>query len=127
MSDETKKILIVDDDKFLREMYVTKFSASGFKVDSASSVKEAIQKIEEGLEVDLVLFDIVMPLEDGWDFAKQLKDNNYLPKAKKVVLSNQGEETDIEKSKTLDIDGYIVKALSTPTEVVEQVKKITGE
>jgi CheY-like chemotaxis protein len=125
MPEETKKILIVDDDKFLREMYVTKFKSSGFDVDAAGSVKEAIAKFQDGYEPDILIFDIVMPLEDGWDLARQVRDNNYIPNAKKIVLSNQGESSDIKKSEEFDLDGYIVKALSTPTEVVEKVKVIS--
>ena len=66
-----------------------------------------------------------MPLEDGWDLAQQIKDNEYIPNTKRIVLSNQGEATDVEKSKDFDVDGYIVKALNTPSEVVEKVTKIS--
>lgn len=125
MPDELKKIFIVDDDKFLREMYVTKFKSSGFEVDSVGSVKEAIDKLEEGYKPDVLIFDIVMPVENGWDFIKKVRDNDYVPKAKKIVLSNQGEEQDLEKGKEFNVDGYIVKALSTPSEVVEKVKQIS--
>lgn len=125
MSSEAKKILIVDDDKFLREMYVTKFSSTGFSVDSAGSVSEAIEKIENGYVPELLLFDIVMPVENGWDLISKVQEKNLLPNSKKIVLSNQGEQTDIDKSKEFNVDGYIVKALNTPSEVVEKVKKIS--
>jgi len=125
MTDEKKKIFIVDDDKFLREMYVAKFSSADFDVDSVGSVREAVDKFEEGYNPDILLFDIIMPLEDGWDLAKEIKEKNYIPNAKRIVLSNQGEESDKEKGKEFSVDGYIVKALNTPSEVVEEVKKIS--
>lgn len=127
MSQTNKKILIVDDDKFLREMYVTKFSASGFDVVSASSVREAIDKFVDGYEPDVLLFDIIMPLENGWDLAREIRENNYIPNSKLMVLSNQGEQIDVEMAKKFNVDGYIVKALKTPSEVVEEVKGIMSK
>jgi CheY-like chemotaxis protein len=124
--DAKKKIFIVDDDKFLREMYVTKFSASGFEVDSAGSVREAMEKLIDSEKTpDVLLFDIIMPQEDGWDLAQKIKDQNLIKDAKRIVLSNQGEESDVEKSKEFNVDGYIIKALTTPSEVVEKVKEIS--
>jgi CheY-like chemotaxis protein len=124
MSEQPKKIFIVDDDKFLREMYVTKFSSSGFEVDGVGSVREAVEKLEEGYNPDVLIFDIVMPMEDGWDLAQQVKEKELAKEAKRVVLSNQGEETDIERGKEFDIDLYIVKAMKTPSEVVAEVTKL---
>lgn len=125
MDENTKKILIVDDDKFLREMYVTKFATIGFYVDSVGSVAEAIEKIKGGYEPDIMLFDIIMPIENGWDLMQKIKDENLIPNTKKIVLSNQGEEPDVSKSEDFKVDGYIIKALNTPSEVVEKVKKIS--
>lgn len=126
MSKESKKILIVDDDKFLREMYVAKFSGSGFEVNSVGSVKEAINLFQEGYEPDILLFDIIMPMEDGWDLMKQIQENDYIKKSKKIVLSNQGEEEDKEIGEKYKVDGYIVKALNTPSEVVKQVQVLSS-
>ena len=125
MEEEKKKILIVDDDKFLREMYVTKFGASNYSVDSAGSVSEAVEKIKEGFVPDILLFDIIMPVEGGWELAKYIQDENLIPNAKRIVLSNQGEQSDIDKSKEFGVHGYIVKALNTPSEVLAQVKDIS--
>jgi two-component system OmpR family response regulator len=127
MSDGKKKILIVDDDKFLREMYVNKFSSSGFDVDSVGSVREAVERFEDGASPDVILFDIIMPVEDGWSLAQKIKDNNYIPNAKKIVLSNQGEDSDKEQGKKFNVDSYIIKALNTPSEVVEKVIQISNK
>lgn len=124
MTDQKIKILLVDDDKFLREMYITKFTNSGFEVSSAGSGQEAIDKIKEGHDFKILLFDIIMPGMDGWGFIKSVRDQNLLPDAKVIVLSNQGESNDVDKSKEFNVDGYIVKALKTPSEVVEEVNKI---
>ncbi len=126
MDKNAKKILIVDDDMFLRQMYVTKFLSNGFEVDSTGSTKEALEKLESGYSPDVLLFDIIMPIEDGWVLMKHIKEKNYIPNAKTIVLSNQGEAQDIDKSKEFGVDGYIVKALKTPSEVVEEVKRISN-
>ena len=124
MVDNMKKILIVDDDNFLRQMYIGKFKLAGYEVESCGSTKEALSKLGEGYEPDVLLFDIVMPVEDGWELLKQIQTKGYAKKAKKIVLSNQGEEKDAEIAKGLKVDGYIVKALNVPSEVVEKVEKI---
>jgi CheY-like chemotaxis protein len=125
MNEDTKKILIVDDDMFLRQMYVTKFIANGFDVDSAGSSKEALEKIEGGFIPDVLLFDIIMPINDGWYLIQNIREKNILLNTKMIVLSNQGETNDIENSKKFKVDGYIVKALKTPSEVVNEVKQIS--
>lgn len=121
---EETKLLIIDDDKFLREMYVTKFTSSGFKVDSTISAIEALEKIKGGFVPDVILLDLIMPGMTGWEFLAEANNANLLTNTKVIVLSNQGESQDIEKSKEFKVAGYIVKALKTPSEVVEEVKKV---
>jgi len=113
---ENTKLLIIDDDKFLREMYVTKFSSSGFTVDSSVSAMEALEKIKGGFVPDVLLLDLIMPGMTGWEFLTETKKSNLMPNTKVIVLSNQGESQDIEKSKDFNVSGYIVKALKTPSE-----------
>jgi CheY-like chemotaxis protein len=124
MERETKKLLVVDDDKFLREMYVTKFSGNGFQVRGASSGPEALDIMKSGFTPDAVLFDLIMPSMDGWEFLTEVKNSKLVPNAKMIVLSNQGSAEDVEESENYRVDGYIVKALKAPSEVVEEVQKI---
>ena len=65
-----KKIFIIDDDNFLLEMYVTKFKEGGFEVVASLDTKEALNRLREGLVPDIILFDIVMPDMDGFEFLK---------------------------------------------------------
>jgi CheY-like chemotaxis protein len=119
-----KKIILVDDDKFLLEMYARKFINSGFEVLSATSGEDAINQIVNTPELDVLLFDIIMPEMDGIDLLKKVKEENLAPKALKIVLSNQGQQVEIEKAEKIGVDGYIVKALHTPSEVVKKVSEI---
>lgn len=119
-----KKIVIIDDDTFLLDMYVTKFKKSGFEVLAFSSAQEALEKIKEEEKLDAVIFDIIMPGMDGWTFAFEYRKQNLHPDAKFVVLSNQNQQSDIDISKEVKIDIFIVKALKTPSEVVAEINLI---
>lgn len=119
-----KKIVIIDDDTFLLDMYVTKFKKAEFEVLAFSSAQEALEILKDEQHVDVVIFDIIMPGMDGWTFAREYRKLNLHPNAKFVVLSNQNQQTDIEVSKEVGADLFIVKALKTPTEVVQEVNSI---
>lgn len=116
-----QKILIIDDDKFLRDMYAIKFKEQGFEVDTAESVVEGIDRIRGGAVPDAVVFDVVMPGQDGYAFLEGLRKENLAPAAIKIALSNQGQDKDIERAMELGANAYIVKANSIPSEVVKKV------
>ena len=116
-----KKILIVDDDEFLLDMYALKFKESGFEVEVARGGEEALEKVRGGLKPDVLLLDIVMPTLDGFDVLKFIKKENLVPNAVLVVLTNLGQKEDIEKGLHLGAHDYIVKAHFTPSEVVKKV------
>lgn len=117
------KILLVDDDAFLLDMYAVKFSEAGYAINTAKSVDEALGKLREGMGTyDVVLLDMVMPNKTGLDLLKEIKDD---PQAYgtpvRIVLSNQGEKADIDAATALGAVGYIIKANAIPSEVVKQV------
>ncbi len=118
------KVLIVDDDKFLLNMYSLKFNKKGFEVNSAVTGEEAINKIKGGYIPDIILLDIVMPVMDGFEILDSIKKNNLVPKAQIIMLTNQGQLADIEKAKSFGVNGYIIKATTIPSEVVEEVERI---
>jgi len=118
---EGKLVLLVDDDQFLRDMYALKFKEKGFAVETATSGSEAIERLKGGLNPSIILFDLVMPGIDGYEFLETMRDQKLAPGAAKITLSNQGLDTDVEKTKALGAAGYIVKANTIPSEVVAQV------
>ena len=118
-----KKILLVDDDSFLLNMYLLKFEKT-FEVVSASSGQEALSKLKEGFKPDAVVCDVVMPNIDGIELLAMIKEQHLADGAKYVVLSNQGDSSDIERAKKVGVDGYIVKASSIPSEVVKLVQEV---
>lgn len=121
---KTYKILLVDDDKFLLDMYSTKFNEKGFDVTAVFGGTDALSKLEEGLAPEIILTDIVMPVMDGFELLAEIKSKKLAPQASVIVLSNLGQKEDFDKGSELGADGYIVKATSTPTEVVNKVLKI---
>lgn len=118
------KILIVDDDKFLLNMYSIKFQKEKFDVTVASDGLEALKKLQGGFVPDAIVLDIVMPVMDGLEFLEKMRGENLAKDATLLILSNQGQSTDIEKAKRLGIDGYIVKATTIPSEVVTEVLRM---
>jgi CheY-like chemotaxis protein len=124
MEGEKKKILIVDDDNFLLDMYALKFSQNNFEVYTAGGGAQAIEKLKGGLNPSVMLMDIIMPEMDGFEMLAQINTQNLCPNCTKIVLSNKSEQKDIDKGNSLGVAGYIVKANSTPVEVIDQVVKI---
>lgn len=124
MADKNYKILIVDDDDFLLDMYALKFRESNFDVEVSSRGEEAIEKIRAGLEPDVVILDVVMPPPDGFEVLKILKKEKFLEKMTVIILTNLGQKEDIDKGFHLGASDYIVKAHFTPSEVVSKVKDI---
>lgn len=123
-TEHKQKVFIIDDDKFLLDMYAIKFKEVGFDVCAAGNGTDALDKLNEGLVPDIILLDIVMPGMDGFDVLKNIKEKKLVVSAKIIILSNIGQESDIERGKKLGANGYIVKASVTPTEVVEKVKAV---
>jgi CheY-like chemotaxis protein len=112
------KILIIDDDKFLLDMYSIKFGEHKFEITTASNGEEAWEKLEAGLRADVYLVDILMPKMDGFQLISKMMDRGIHKDSAIIVLSNLGQKEDIDKGLSLGVDGYIIKASATPSEVV---------
>lgn len=124
MEGEKRKILIVDDDSFLLDMYALKFSQNAFEVYTAPSGVYALEKLKAGLSPDILLMDIIMPEMNGFEAIEQMNKQKLCTNCLKVILSNKSEQKDIDEGTRLGVAGYIVKANSTPAEVIDQVVKI---
>jgi DNA-binding response OmpR family regulator len=120
-----KNILLVEDDPFLIDIYTTKLMDRGFSVEVAKDGEEAQRKLNEG-KFDLLLLDIVLPHIDGWEILEKIKNEKLKIKnnLKIIVLSNLGQKEEVEKGLRLGADKYLIKAHYTPTEVIEEIKKV---
>ena len=126
-SNSKKTILIVDDDKFLLSMYQTKFGKAGWTVETSLSATEALQKLRDGLVPSAIIFDLIMPGVDGVEFLRTVKKEKLAPNAATIALTNQGQAESIEQVKALGVNGYVVKATTIPSEVVNMVGRIVDE
>lgn len=114
-------ILVIDDDSFLLDMYALKFSQKEFTVTTASGTLEALDKLRAGLEPDIIVVDLVMPAMDGFEFLETIGTEDLAQNALKIILSNLGQQEDIDRGLKLGAAGYIIKASATPSEVVDKV------
>jgi CheY-like chemotaxis protein len=121
MEGEKKKILIVDDDGFLLDMYAFKFSQNNFEVYTATDGFKALEKLKSDLNPDVLLIDIIMPGMDGFETLEHIQQESLCPQVTKIILSNKSQQSDMDKGASLGVSGYIVKANSTPAEVISQV------
>jgi CheY-like chemotaxis protein len=124
-----KRIIIVDDDPFLTNMYSTKLKSAGYEVDISVNGADLISKLKEAErpKPHLILLDMILPGMEGTEIIEKIRTENIAPETKIVVLSNQNQPVDIEKAKGLGISGYLVKASMIPSEVVEEVGKILAK
>ena len=127
MEGDKRKILIVDDDSFLLDMYALKFSQNNFEVYTAGNGVQAIEKLEGSLSPDVMLIDIIMPEMDGFEMLEKINSDKLSPDSVKIILSNKSQQSDIDRGNSLGVAGYIVKANSTPVEVIDQVINILGK
>ncbi len=118
------RILFVDDDKFLLDMYSLKFSKNNFEVHVTEGPEEALKVLKEGPEPDVILLDVVMPGIDGIELLSIIRREKLVKKSVVIMLTNQGLPDDISRAKELNVDGYIIKATTIPSEVLSEVQKI---
>lgn len=119
---ETKAhVLLVDDDKFLLDMYATKFSEQGFDVQACLSVPDALQVLHGGFLPDAILFDITMPERDGFSFLQSLRDEHLCPNALKIALTNHHDDAENTHAVSLGAEQCLIKASTIPSEVVNIV------
>jgi len=116
-----KKILIVEDDKFLRELIVRKLKEENFNITEAIDGEEGIKKIKEE-KPDLILLDLILPGIDGFEVLSKMKEDMSLSQIPVIILSNLGQKDDVERGFKLGVVDYLIKAHFTPGEIIEKVK-----
>ena len=119
-----KTVLLVDDDKFLLDMYIMKFVKEGYIAHGCLSVSDALKTLHSGLTPDAVVFDLTMPEYDGFYLLKTIHEENLVPHAVLIALSNQMEDADRTRAKELGADDFIVKATKIPSEVVNIITEL---
>ena len=116
-----KTILIIEDDKFLRELIVQKLIKEGYKISEAVDGEDGIKKIKEE-KPDLVLLDLILPGIDGFEVLSKMREDPSITKIPVIILSNLGQKEDVERGLKLGAVDYLIKAHFTPGEIIEKIK-----
>lgn len=123
------RIYLTDDDRFLCDLYAVKFKKAGHEVSVFDSGEALVAQLKkDGANApDALLLDVVMPGIGGMGALETIRKEDLAKNAKIIILSNQGQDSDIEKAKNLSIDGYIIKASAIPSEVFDETMRILKE
>jgi CheY-like chemotaxis protein len=118
------RIFLIDDDKFLLDMYAIKFKAAGHEVTAFQGGEAGVEGLRKGPAPDAVLLDMIMPGIDGFGVMQAIQNEHIGPNMRVIVLSNQGQPEDVERARALGADGYIIKASAIPSEVFSETIRI---
>jgi DNA-binding response OmpR family regulator len=119
------KLLIIEDDKFLRDLAVQKISKEGFNVLSAPDGEQGLALAEKEIP-HVMLLDILLPGIDGFEVLRRLRANPKMENTKIAMLSNFGQREDVEKALNIGADMFMIKANFTLDEIVQEVKRIVA-
>lgn len=124
-SGQHKKILMVDDEQFLLDMFKLSFEKHGFEVVNFHDVDQALQFLRNGALPDAVTFDISMPnSKSGFEFIEAVSKEKLAPHALKVAFTNASEAGVQERVSELGADAYLVKTQYVPSELAEKVSEL---
>jgi len=121
----SQKILIIEDDRFLRKIYKNKLEAEGFEVVEAIEGEEGVHKVESEQPV-LVLLDLMLPRKDGFDVLADIKKNPKIKDIPVIILTVLGQESDIKRGLDLGATNYLVKGQTDLNQVVKVIKQTLG-
>jgi len=119
------KILIVEDDLFLANLLSLRFKKEGYEVIQAFSGTEALEKLKS-IRPNVILLDIILPQKNGFEVLEAISQNPQTSSIPVIIVSNLGQESDIEKGKMLGAIDYYVKARLSIDELVNKVRNIVG-
>lgn len=118
-----KTILIIEDDKFLRELIAQKLIKEGYEVSEAVDGEEGIKKVKDE-KPTLILLDLILPGIDGFEVLNGIKEDPALSLIPVIILSNLGQKEDVEKGLKLGAVDYLIKAHFTPGEIIDKIKNV---
>jgi DNA-binding response OmpR family regulator len=121
-----KRILLIEDDVFVRDVYRRKLSSSGFEVGEASDGMEGMRLFRES-SYDLVMLDIFMPYLDGRDMLREIKSDPERRDVPVILLTNFSANEGVRDGFGLGAEEYLIKAHFTPSEVLLKVESVLGK
>jgi len=115
-----QNILIIEDDSFLRDLLKKKLKSFGFGVLEAVDGDKGLKKVKEE-KPDLILLDLLLPTTDGFEVLSKIKQDPTTSSIPVIILSNLGQKEDVDKGLSLGAMDYLIKAQSTPGDIVAKV------
>lgn len=122
MPQKKPKVLMIEEDHFLRKIYRNKFTLVGFEFLEATNGVEGLNKVISE-KPDLILLDIILPLKNGFDVLIDIRSNKNTKDIPVIILSNLGQESDIKRGLSLGAQEYLVKTDINLSGVVKKVKE----
>lgn len=116
-----KKILLIEDDHFINQLYLRVLKQAGFETELASDGAEGVKFADNSF--NLILLDVMLPKIDGINVLKKLKENPSTKMVPVVLLTNLGQESVIKAAFEIGAQGYILKMSVTPYEMVEKIRE----
>lgn len=117
-----KKILVIDDDITLLEMYKERLELANFQVEIATNGEEGLKKVQES-KPDLILLDVMMPRVNGFDVIESLKKDQSTASIPVIMLTALVQETSKLRAQESGAVGYIIKSETMPGEVIKQIEE----
>lgn len=115
-----KKILLIEDDHFINQLYMRVLQQAGFKMTLAIDGMKGVKQADKSF--NLILLDIMLPRLDGINVLKKLKENPETKKIPVILLTNLGQESVVKSAFEIGAQGYLLKMSVTPYELVEKIK-----
>lgn len=120
-----KKILIIEDDKFLRELISKKLNDDGFEAHEAVDGEAGLKQIKQ-IKPDLILLDLILPSIDGFEVLSRMREDPSISSTPVIILSNLGQKEEVDRGLKLGASDYLIKAHFTPGEIIEKIKNVLG-
>ena len=121
-----KMILVVEDDKFMRNLLVNKLQKEGFQTADVATGEEALEFMQKQAP-SLILLDLILPNMDGFEVIEHLKKDTRLANIPVLILSNLGEKKDIDKAEQFGVEGFLIKANFTPSEIIKKIHDLLNK
>jgi len=122
---QSQTILIVEDDAFLSSLLSAKLKKENFAVEISTDGVDALEKLKT-LRPHLILLDLILPRKNGFEVLQEISQDPQLQKVPIIIISNLGQESDIERGKALGAREYYVKARLSIDELVGKIKEFLG-
>lgn len=123
---QTKRILLIEDEDSIRDLYKRQLSVAGFAIDAFSNGKDGLAALNKN-SYNLVLLDIMLPDLNGLQILREVKQNEAIKATPIILLTNLGQDMVIKEGFSLGAEGYLIKASYTPDQIVQEVTNILNK